>query len=156
MKRLLLIRHAKAEQGSSFNDFERPLKPRGIEDAQTISLNLRNKNIVPQMILSSPALRALATAQVFAENLSVDNLQTEKTIYEASDSTLLKIINNLSDDHSLVALVGHNPGFEQIISYLTGEYRSVPTCSATLITFEVEKWAEVSNTSGSLTFYSEP
>jgi len=156
MKRLLLIRHAKAEQGSSYDDFERPLKPRGIEDAETISQHLKNKHIIPQMILSSPALRAFSTAQIFAEQLAIDDFRTDKAIYEASDSTLLKIINNLPEEFDFIALVGHNPGFEQIISYLTGEYKSIPTCSVSLVAFDVKNWGEIYNTSGTLTFYSEP
>ena len=156
MKTLLLVRHAKAEQGSSYNDFERPLKPRGLEDAEMVSQSLRNKHVVPQMIVSSPALRALSTAQIFAEQLGVTNFSTDKAIYEASDSTLLKIINHLPDEHTFIALVGHNPGFEQILSYLTGEYKTLPTCAVSLVTFDVESWAEIINTSGTLTFYSEP
>lgn len=156
MKKLLLIRHAKAEQGTSYADFERPLKTRGIDDATMMAGRLKSRGIVPQMVLSSPALRALSTAEVFSHQLATGEIKTNRAIYEASDAALLNIINDLPDEHELVALVGHNPGISQILQYLSGEYRDVPTCTIALLKFNIDAWKEISGSSGKLILYEEP
>jgi phosphohistidine phosphatase len=157
MKNLLLIRHAKAEQDGGFADFERPLKSRGIDDAMTMARRLKSKEIIPQIIVSSPALRTLATAEVFSHQLSIPGvIKTDKAIYEASDTTLLNIITTLPDENDFVALVGHNPGISQILHYLSGKYKDVPTCTVALLKFEVDSWKEISRDSGELVLYDEP
>lgn len=157
MKNLLLIRHAKAEQESSFADFERPLKPRGIDDAMMMARRLKSKEIIPQTIVSSPALRTLATAEVFSHQLSIPGaIKTDKAIYEASDATLLNIITSLPDEYEFVALVGHNPGISQILHYLSGKYKDVPTCTIALLKFEADSWQEISRDTGDLMLYDEP
>lgn len=157
MKTLLLIRHAKAEQGSTFADFERPLKPRGIDDATMIAKRLKSKGIIPQVIVSSPALRTLSTAEVFSHQLAVPGgILTNKAIYEASDAALFNIITDLPNEYDFVALVGHNPGIAQILQYLSGEYKDVPTCTVALLQFEADDWKEVSGESGELVLYEEP
>lgn len=156
MKKLLLVRHAKAEQGSSYDDFERPLKPRGIEDATLMAERLQKKDILPQLIVSSSALRTLTTAEVFSQYFPDVEVRTEKAIYEASDATLLNIINELPDEFDFIALVGHNPGMSQILAYLSGKYKDVPTSAIALIEFEVNSWKEISGDTGNLTLYDEP
>lgn len=156
MKQLLLIRHAKAEQGSIYDDFERPLKTRGIDDATEMANRLKSKGIIPQLVVSSPALRALSTAEVFSHQLCTGDIQTNKAIYEASDATLFNSITGLPDEYDFVALVGHNPGISQILRYLTGEYKDVATCAVALIAFEVGSWKEISGDSGKLALYDEP
>jgi len=157
MKNLLLIRHAKAEQDSSFADFERPLKSRGIDDAMMMARRLKSKEIIPQTIVSSPALRTLATAEVFSHQLSIPGaIKTNKAIYEASDATLLNIITELPDKYEFVALVGHNPGISQVLHYLSGKYKDVPTCTVALLKFEADSWKEISRDSGDLVLYDEP
>lgn len=156
MKKLLLIRHAKAEQGSSFADFERSLKPRGIDDATMMAGRLKTKGIIPQLVVSSPAQRALSTAEVFSHQLATGDIQTNKAIYEASDATLFSIITGLPDEYEFIALVGHNPGISQILHYLSGEYKDVPTCTVALLEFEANSWKEVSGDSGKLVLYDDP
>jgi len=70
MKQLVLVRHAKAVQYDYENDFSRELTPRGLEDAVKVSLHLREQGIVPRLIISSPAVRALQTAEIFAGTFS--------------------------------------------------------------------------------------
>jgi phosphohistidine phosphatase len=156
MKKLLLIRHAKAEHGNHTNDFERPLKESGIEDATVMAQRLVAQDIKPQLIISSPALRTHSTANIFSEHLLSHEVETDKKIYEANENALLHIINTLSDDHDFIAIVGHNPGISQILYYLTGKVKDVPTCAVALIEFDADEWRQLSMEMGELAYYDEP
>ncbi|MHB8208530.1 SixA phosphatase family protein [Mucilaginibacter sp.] len=156
MKKLLLIRHAKAEHENKYSDFERPLTEKGIADATIMAQRLAAEDIKPLLIIASPALRTHTTANIFSEHLLSHDVETDKKIYDASEYTLLHIINNLPEDSDFVALVGHNPGISQILYYLTGKIKDVPTCAVALIEFAEEDWRAVSMEMGELTYYDEP
>jgi phosphohistidine phosphatase len=156
MKKLLLIRHAKAEHENKYSDFERPLTEKGIEDATIMAQRLVAEDIKPLLIIASPALRAHTTANIFSEHLLSHEVETNKKIYDASENTLLHVINTLPEDRDFVAIVGHNPGISQILYYLTGKVKDVPTCAVALIEFEDEDWKTVTMEIGELTYYDEP
>lgn len=155
MKKLLLIRHAKA--GShDMSDFDRPLTERGMRDAAFIADKLKKAELIPRYILTSPALRTRTTADVFAKALNISNIVENKKIYEADTHKLLKAINSLPDEHSFVALVGHNPGISQLLYELTGEVRDMPTCAVALIGFDFDEWEMVHTDTGNLAWYDSP
>ncbi|HVW96965.1 MAG TPA: histidine phosphatase family protein [Mucilaginibacter sp.] len=156
MKKLLLVRHAKAEKDTTKKDFDRPLKYIGIQDAGFMADRLREKAIIPELIITSPALRTFTTAEIFADHLGLPEPGTNKSIYEASEKTLLNIINEFPDECSFIALVGHNPGVAYILQYLTGEAREVHTSTVAVIDFEIDSWAEVTKGLGKLTYFSWP
>ena len=156
MKKLLLIRHAKAEKDSPGKDFDRPLKYTGIQDTTFMADRLKAEAIVPQLIVSSPALRAKTTAEIFADSFGLPEPLLNKKIYEASEKTWLSVVNQLPNEYDFVAVAGHNPGVSQILDYLTGEFREVHTCTTAVIDFEVNNWAEISGDSGKLVYYSSP
>jgi phosphohistidine phosphatase len=156
MKKLLLIRHSKAEKDTGGKDFDRPLKYPGIQDARFMADLLKEKGLVPQLIITSPALRTKTTAEIFADGLKLAKPQEEKSIYEATQQTLLKIINRLSDSLDFVAIVGHNPGIAYILQYLAGEAREVHTSTVALIEFDTDRWTEISGDTGKLTYYGSP
>lgn len=156
MKKLLLIRHAKATHESGFEDFERPLTPSGILDAGRMAERLKANNIVPKLLVSSPALRTMSTANIFSQHFPVPKAQKVKAIYEASESTLLQVINEFPDDKDFIGLVGHNPGLTQILYYLTGSLQAMDTSGTALIHFDCNNWAEVSGDTGKLISYDSP
>ena len=156
MKKLLLIRHAKAAHTHGITDFERPLKESGIEDATMMAQRLHENDIIPQLIISSPALRTLTTANIFSEHFAIHAVETDEHIYEASEGALLQIIDKFPEERDFIALVGHNPGMSEILNYLTGESKDIPTCGVAFINFEVDKWKEVSLNNGNLLYYDEP
>jgi phosphohistidine phosphatase len=156
MKKLLLIRHAKATHEPGLADYERPLKYKGSLDAALMATRLREHSIIPQLLVSSPALRTLATADIFAEHLSLRQPDTDKSIYDASEGTLVNVVNQLSNHHDFIGLVGHNPGISQLVYYLTGEMREMETCATVLIEFDLEDWSTISKESGRITYYSSP
>ena len=136
MKKLLLVRHAKAVHDASYDDFERPLKHSGLQDAALMAERVKNASIVPQLLITSPALRTQATADIFSEHLSIAKPLENKNIYEAGQNTLLDIINAFEDKLDFVGLVGHNPGISQVLHYFTGKMQEIPPGAVALISFE--------------------
>ena len=156
MKKLLLIRHAKAVHDLNYVDFERPLKSSGIKDAEFMAERLLAEKIVPQQLVTSPALRTISTADIFAQHLSLAKPKEDLRIYDASRLTLLDVINGFDNRRDFVGLVGHNPTMEQIIHYLTGNTVDFPTCAIALLEFESDDWAAISAQTGTLKWYSIP
>lgn len=156
MKKLLLIRHAKATHETGYIDFERPLQERGLQDAAIMAGRLKEKNIIPQILVASPALRTLSTANVFSQHLAIPQPQTNKAIYEATTLALMKVINALPNEHDFIALVGHNPGMSDLLYYLTRQLQDVPTCAMMLIEFDVDSWMEIIEDAGKLVYYDYP
>ncbi len=153
MKRLILIRHAKSDWGFNVADFDRPLNPRGHKNAPEMVSRLVAKNIFTELIVASSAKRAQTTAQYFLSGweMSANQLVFDENIYEASTSTLLKIINQFDDRFHTITLVGHNPGMTSIVNYLTSEsIVNLPTCSVAVIDFNFDEWALLSAGTGKM------
>lgn len=113
-------------------------------------------DIKPQILITSPALRTLATAEIFTEYLSLPKAKEDKKIYDASRLSLLDVINSFDDKYDFIALVGHNPYIEQITQYLVGQSVAYSTCAIGLIEFEFDNWASVSSGTGTLKWHDSP
>jgi phosphohistidine phosphatase len=155
MKKLLLLRHAKSSwDDASLPDFERPLNERGLRAAPLIGKFMREQKIRPGLVICSPATR---TRQTIALALEAAGIETEvrydERIYEASAIGLFEIISQIEDDKTEVMLVGHNPGFENLLKHLTGETKPMPTATLARIIFNSEKWNEAAPKSGRLEFF---
>lgn len=155
MKKLLLIRHAKAANQDG-KDFKRPLTDRGVRDSLTMADQLQSMQLVPELVISSPAYRTKATAELMFEKLGVKNRDYNEAIYEANTHTLLNIIAELSDDYQFAAIVGHNPGISQILYELTGEIVDMPTATVALLAFDFDEWDMVSSDTAKLAWYGTP
>jgi len=159
-KQLLLVRHAKSDWDNiRLSDFDRPLNSRGNKNAPEMARRLLKKGIIPQQIVSSPAVRALTTARYFAKELGLQKsgIVKEMQIYEALTSTLMEVINKLDNNYSLIALFGHNPGMTSVVSNLcTTDLYNIPTCGMVLIEFPFDEWDLVSAGTGELVFYDYP
>jgi len=159
-KQLIIVRHAKSDWGDfNLKDFDRPLNARGHRNAPEMATRLVEKSIQPSLIVSSPALRAITTANYFASCWKMESefIKTESSIYEAPFKNLLKVINGLSDQHDIVAMFGHNPGLTDLLNYLTDEHiANMPTCSVAMITFPFDEWKMVSSGTGSLQLFDYP
>ena len=156
MKPLLLVRHANALHKSTKGDFERQLSPKGLKDAELMANKVKKAGHVPQLIISSEAERAKATATIFADILDLPAPQTQATIYEGNEKKLLKIINKFPDEVERIALVGHNPDISSLLFLLTGKYLDMPTCTVALISFEFDEWEAISSNTGDLDWYTSP
>jgi phosphohistidine phosphatase len=160
MKHLLLVRHGKSDWANHhISDFERPLNARGLRNAPEMASRILNRNQVPELIVSSSALRALTTARHFAQvwDKPVEQIKQERAIYEANVKTLLQIVNQLDNKYQRVAMFGHNPGFTDFANYLAdADIHNIPTCGTVLIEFPVDDWAQVSHHTGSLLKFDYP
>jgi phosphohistidine phosphatase len=156
MKKLIIIRHAKATHESGYEDFERPLTPNGIHDAATMAGRLAEMGQVPKMLVSSPALRTISTANIFTQHLNLPAVEEIKGIYEADLDDLVNIVTELPDSMDCIGLVGHNPGIGQLLYYFTGAAHDVPTCAVAVVEFETNDWMKVEANAGKLTTYDFP
>ncbi len=150
------MRHAKATHETGFVDFERPLKPSGLQDAAIMAGRLKENSLVPQHIVASPALRTISTANVLSQHLGIATAEEILGIYEADQNQLVDIISQLNDDNNFVGLVGHNPGIGQVLYHLTGKIHDVPPGAIALIEFNIDTWAAVGAKNGHLVYYDPP
>jgi phosphohistidine phosphatase len=160
MKRLYIVRHAKSSWDNPLlDDFSRPLNDRGKRDAPRMAKRLKEKNIFPDLMLASPARRALATCKKMAEVLGYaeDKIKTERGLYHADESQILEVVTAIKDKHDTVMIFGHNPGLTSFVNKLGNQnFDNVPTCGIAAYEFEVDTWKEVAFGKGRLLFYDYP
>ena len=147
MRTLFLIRHAKSSwDNPGLRDFNRPLNERGFREAPRMALILRETGVKPDLIVSSPAKRALTTALFFAEAFGIpeDAVLREPDIYEAHPSEIFRIISALPDTAEVVLMFGHNPTFTEVANAFTDTFiDNVPTCGIVQIVSEADRWNQV-------------
>lgn len=160
MKRIVLVRHAKTVQFGYENDFERELTEVGKKDAEVIGKKLFEMHILPDLIVSSPANRAIQTSQIFAESTGYkpEDIIQNMDIYEGlTTNEFLKLLQNLNDNFNCIFIVGHNPGFEYFANnLLENDYTEMPTCSTVCIDFKVNSWQQIELRTGKKTFQFIP
>ena len=127
-----------------------------MEDAAIMAGRLKQHGFVPQKLVASSALRTESTANIFAEHLSLHPPQTDKAIYDGDYKNIVNIINAFGDEHDAIGLVGHNPDMSNLLYYLTGEPRDVPTCAVMVIKFELDEWKLITENTGTLLWYGTP
>lgn len=160
MKRLVIVRHAKAVPYGYDMDFDRELTDRGEKDAANIGREMKRKGIVPDLMISSPAARALKTAQIFADKLEFETgkIQEKMAIYKGlTTAEFLSIVHQLPENAQTVFFFGHNPGFHYLVSNLLTEFwGDMPTCSTVGIDIEVGSWSEIEARTGKAAFHFVP
>lgn len=160
MKTLYIIRHAKSSwENPLLDDFSRPLNDRGKRDAPRMAKRLKEKKIKPDLLLSSPARRALATAKRMAEGLDVSSskIKTDAALYHASVNTLFETLSQLKDKYDHVMLFGHNPGLTDFVNELLPlAVDNLPTCAVVACSFDIDTWADLKSKKGKLLFYDFP
>jgi len=148
MKELLLIRHAKSSwKEDKLSDFERSLNNRGLRDAPFMGQLLKKKNIFPDLIISSPANRAITTARMVAEEIDYpsSNILEEVKIYEADTQDIFNILKNTDNDKNRIFLFGHNPSITFFANKISKNLRidNIPTCGIVYLKFEIQHWSEI-------------
>ena len=152
MKHLTLFRHAKTERESiSGRDFDRQLDERGRRDAPRLGAEMARLGLEFDLLLSSPAKRAVETAQLAGFSPAYDG-----RIYDASPGELLAIVQESDPDASKLMMVGHNPGFERLASRLIGEDIAMPTGSLVEIELPIDNWKEAGSDGGRLLRFLKP
>jgi phosphohistidine phosphatase len=145
MKTLYLLRHAKSSwDDPNLADFDRPINQRGIAAAHFMGELMAGNGQIPDEIVSSPAKRAIQTATLLKESAGFNTaIRLDERIYEASPHTLFQMISELHLNTASVLMIGHNPGFEGIVAYLTGKMVPMPTAGLAVVRFDLEKWSDI-------------
>ena len=165
MRRLFLIRHAKAEPSVGRDDYERRLTDRGRADARRVAAALAARKMLPDVLVHSGAARAKETAEIFAAEWPRSVELKRRPGFTTPANQLLARTRALSNAHARVGLVGHNPGLGELASALTGsgaepEMRRLaakyPTGAVAVLDFSVRRWEDVERNSAMLALYLTP
>lgn len=160
MKYLYLVRHAKSSWDDlSLEDAKRPLNERGMRDAPRMAKRLKEKEVVIDQMMSSHAVRALATCKNFSYVLKYpeENIMVRPSLYHASEDGMLQEVHQLNDTLDTVMIVGHNPGLTDFVNSLTGELiTNVPTSGIVACAFDVDSWKDITWGAGKMLFFDYP
>ncbi|MDC7220485.1 MAG: histidine phosphatase family protein [Spirochaetales bacterium] len=134
MKKLVVVRHAKADWGNDVKDFDRPLNKRGMKDAPRVARYLSEKGFSPDLMVTSPACRALSTSEAMAEvfDYPIERLEKNPALYLGAPSDLAEAMDFTPADVNTLYLVAHNPGVSHFASSLTGNHMVLSTCCAVI------------------------
>ncbi|HET6648518.1 MAG TPA: histidine phosphatase family protein [Pyrinomonadaceae bacterium] len=158
MKTIYLLRHAKSSwKDESLSDIERPLNGRGKKAADTMGAFLKREKILVDLVLSSSAVRARQTTErVLVSANIVTDVRFDERIYEAGVQRLVEIVRQIENGKKNVVLVGHNPGFEELLEWLTGTIERMQTGALAKIGLKTSTWDSVREKSGTLEWIVRP
>jgi len=145
MKTLLLMRHAKSSwKDTELADHERPLKKRGHKDAFSIAKILKKKELIPEYIMTSSAVRSVETANDLAEKLEFKGeISVLDVLYMAEPRTYVEKIQSVPNDVNRLLVVGHNPGLESLVQILGDKIDSMPTGGLAVIVLPIKSWEDL-------------
>jgi len=147
MKWLYLVRHGKASwEEAGLSDSDRPLLPVGIERTRKATAFLLQKGVKPDLILSSPATRAMDTAVILAEGLNypVEQIHVERRIYTGFHNHILDLISEKPDETHAILISGHNPVISRLANhFLKPGIENMPTSCIVCLSFPVNRWKEI-------------
>lgn len=166
MRRLFLVRHAKAEPSVGRADYERALTDRGRDDAKRVAELLEARGFLPDVLVHSGALRTKQTAEIFSSTWPRRvELREELRLYDATEGMLLACARRLDDGRPNVGLVGHNPGIGELAAALAGSgafpdlrrmAAKFPTCAVAVLDFSIASWDEVERNGALLALFATP
>lgn len=145
MKTLLILRHAKSSWANmQLTDYERPLNNRGKRDAPRMGKLLREQDLMPDLILTSSAERALATAEAVALASDYEQeIKYTRSFYHADPEPYIEALQQLDDSYERVMVIGHNPGIEELVEELTGLWERMPTAALAQVALPINHWHEL-------------
>ncbi len=145
MKTVLILRHAKSSWSNpGLADIDRPLNKRGKRDAPRMGAWLDAQELIPDLILSSPARRARKTAQAVSEYSSYDGeIETVPDFYPGDPYTFIDTLMSIPDEYQSVMIVAHNPGLEELLYTLSGESARMPTSSLAQVELPLDSWRDL-------------
>ena len=151
-KTLLIMRHAKSSwKQPGLTDYQRPLNKRGIADTPCMAEFLLAQQRVPQHIFHSSANRTTTTAEMLVEQFrTLDSdvtttVSSHEELYLARWQTYIELLaHHVTDDHDIAMVLGHNPGVEDLVEALTGQWVTMPTAAIAHCSIEIDSWQEIS------------
>lgn len=160
MKTLYLARHAKSSwKHPELDDFERPLNKRGHRDAPVIGQILKNLKVSPDLIISSPAMRAAATAKIIAKAIGYPSkhIVYDKQIYLADEASIFEVIKNIDNSVVKAMIFGHNPVLT-VMANVIADYpvSNLPTCAVFCADLNISSWDKVKEKCGKFKLFEYP
>ncbi len=147
MKTLLIVRHAKSSwEYPELPDHERPLLEKGKKRTRKIIEFLQSKNIVPDFVISSSAIRSRETARYIAKALGypTSEIKLDPSLYHADSHLLFDQFMDLSDDYTTLMMVGHNPTLTNFVNhFLQPPIDWLPTSGVVCLTFDTDRWEKI-------------
>ncbi len=160
MKNLILVRHAKSSwDNAGLSDIERPLNKRGRHDAPMMGRLLAEKGEKPDLMISSPAKRALSTAKRIADELRYDrsSIKINNSLYMAGNDDFFSVIGDVKDKVSCLMIFSHNYGITDYANLITGESISnIPTCGIVKSVLDIDSWSDIINPKGKMLYFEYP
>jgi phosphohistidine phosphatase len=161
MKDLILIRHAETEKNrDNLLDFDRRLTSDGLAISRQMADRLYNRGVYPDLIISSPAVRAVQTAEIFAGrfNYSTADISKQTILYESYEmASFINVIKATEPRIKTMFMVGHNPTFTQLAGYLCREFKnSIAKTGIVGIRFPADDWSNLNENTGKMLFYDTP
>jgi phosphohistidine phosphatase len=144
MKTLLLLRHAKSSWDEpNLSDHDRPLNARGLRDAPRMGDLIERQGLTPDLIVASTATRAQMTARLVAEHCNYSApIDSTPSLYLASPDQYVSYLRCLDDRYTLVLVVGHNPGLEDLLEQIAGSYEKMPTAALAHLSLAIRSWQD--------------
>ena len=145
MKTLLIMRHAKSSwKDKDTKDRKRPLSKRGKHNAPQMGKLLLEKELIPELILTSSALRARQTADLLAEAMQYQGeIREIDDLYMAEADEILGVLKDVPNGLERIMIIGHNPGLESLLPMLTGHIEALPTAAIAYLSLPVDEWKKV-------------
>lgn len=160
MKTLYILRHAKSSwEFEELSDHDRPLNKRGREDAPLMGEELATRNVKVDLVISSPAVRAISTATLVAKELGYepDDMVIDNRIYGAEKKDLLEVVQEAPADADVLMIVGHNEALSDFANSLSpGPISRMPTAGVVALEFDCESWYDISSKNAKLLFFDFP
>lgn len=146
MKELFLVRHGQSSWDDvRLADRDRPLTEKGKSDAAKVGKRLAESEVALDVIISSPAKRALATAEAIARRLDFKrkHIVQDERLYTGQVDDLLQLIREVGDSHKRVMLVGHNPLLSELVLHLSDKDINLPTCAVAVLKYDTKLWSKI-------------
>jgi phosphohistidine phosphatase len=160
MKKLFVVRHAKSSWNHpELDDFDRQLNKRGKRNAPEMGERLLRRGVMPDIMITSPAKRAAATARRIADSIGYprERIKKDSELYHGSASDTINVLKIQDNKFDAIMIFGHNPGLTDLVNELSdASIYNVPTCGIVEIDFDVRSWADVGNRTGNLVLFDFP
>lgn len=155
MKTLILVRHAKSDWPEETSDFDRPLAEKGRKDAEKMAHFLKQQDIKIDKFLSSPALRAYSTCEIFNNDYQIEIEKVEK-LYNASENSFESLLTEIPDELNTVSLFSHNNGISNFANSMSEDMFMFPTCGVAGFEIDCDSWSEFHGAKKKLIYFYEP
>ncbi len=160
MKTMFFIRHGKSNwKIPALTDRERPLNDRGKRDAPFMARLLRERGVMPDLIISSPAVRAMTTTRFISRELMYPEARivVDESLYPGTVEDILRVIHAIQSSLNVAMIVGHNPALTLSADFITGrDFDNIPTCGVVCIDLQDEGWDNVDRGRGKIRYFEYP